>query len=1338
MNNPASLPPLADPDALVRAMSKAHRRLAEDLGKRAADPRVEPSLRDAHAADRANSRTGEPFESYRDAFCDQVAASWVLCTVFARTLEDRGYLPHRLAGPGATDRLSQFRAQFKYLGERDYLLHIFDAISQLPGGREVFGSGHAPLWRLGPTSRALGELLDELRATEGGKLRFSFGRPEGEEHDGASTRYLGDLYQNLNEDVRKRYALLQTPEFVERFILDNTLDPAIRERGIAVTVLDPACGSGHLLLGAYDRLFEARRRVEPGVSYEESARKALSQVHGIDLNPYAAAVARFRLLLSYLDKARIPRLGNVPTELWIKVYVGDALLAGLGELQATFGDVLVQRGQDIRETGFERGVFSFFDREADRLLGKARFDVVVANPPYITEKDAVKRELIRTRYKAAAGAYSLAAPFVERIFQLGNEGAFTGQITANSFMKREFGKALIADVLPSVDLTEVIDTSGAYIPGHGTPTVILFGRARRPVSPRVRVIMGSRGEPTTPEVPAEGKVWSSIAAHHGDAEYQDEYISLVHVTRKKLSTHPWSLGGGGAAELKELLEASAEKQLNDLVEAIGRSTHTGEDHAFVASAHSFERMGLAARRHIQLVEGEYVRDFSIWMGEHCFFPYDPKTAEPVAPTELRELAYVWPLRTSLRSRVDFGQTIEQRGHAWWEQSMFFPERYRRPLSIAFPFVATHNHFVLDRGGKAFNRTAPIIKLPEGATEEEHLALLGYLSSSTACFWMKQACFPKSNAGQHHHPDPSKFAYEFASANIAMTPIPVGVLCGEVAALADALTVLSNKRGALLGTTFVDDAISQVDGPHELRARISQRREHADAVREEMIVIQEELDWLIYSKLGFVNGELCASLAKLSGERCARGDRPFERLLPRVGVFRDRGEARSLDESEVRSSTRLNEHLEPLWRARVSAIQQSRELRLIESPQYKRPFRDTDANISEHRYRQQADQDACESWLLARAEATLRDRPDPRQLPVRAVAHTLQQDPKVRAVAEVLTGSSNYDLEPILADLLAKEAVAAAKCQRYTESGLEKRAVWEKTWDLQRREDAGEKVSIDIPPKYDQKDFENAAIVWRLRGKLDVPKERFIAYPTATPPPGATGKAGLVYGWAGWTHLEQLQAAIELWQEEIGLHGHELIPRATRQAREEELGAAAAATDEKLLRDAAVRDKLMPLLQTMVDLLPWVRQWHNEDGETADAFEAYVSEQARRIEVSVDDARAYRRPARSGGRGRKAAGDGPKAAASGDGQLTLELAPAGRGKKNGEASLDAAVDAVRALDQGAGVAPAALGERLGLSAAALKKTIDALVEAGRLVERKKRPRLLSCAEDGTDGAKGAES
>ena len=74
--------------------------------------------------------------------------------------------------------------------------------------------------------------------------------------------------------------------------------------------------------------------------------------------------------------------------------------------------------------------------------------------------------------------------------------------------------------------------------------------------------------------------------------------------------------------------------------------------------------------------------------------------------------------------------------------MFFRNRYRSPLSIAFAFVATHNHFVLDHGGKVFKQAAPLIKLPADATGTDHLALVGLLNSSPACFWMKQVLHDK--------------------------------------------------------------------------------------------------------------------------------------------------------------------------------------------------------------------------------------------------------------------------------------------------------------------------------------------------------------------------------------------------------------------------------------------------------------------------------------------------------------------------------------------------------------------------------------------------------------------
>ena len=99
--------------------------------------------------------------------------------------------------------------------------------------------------------------------------------------------------------------------------------------------------------------------------------------------------------------------------------------------------------------------------------------------------------------------------------------------------------------------------------------------------------------------------------------------------------------------------------------------------------------------------------------------------------------HFWPFRAAISRRRRFGTPMVERGLTWYEYQELYSAKLRTPLSIAFAFVATHNHFVLDRGGKVFNRSAPIIKLPRDAAEDDHLALLGLLNSSTACFWMKQ-------------------------------------------------------------------------------------------------------------------------------------------------------------------------------------------------------------------------------------------------------------------------------------------------------------------------------------------------------------------------------------------------------------------------------------------------------------------------------------------------------------------------------------------------------------------------------------------------------------------------
>src|SRR5690606_1102016 len=164
------------------------------------------------------------------------------------------------------------------------------------------------------------------------------------------------------------------------------------------------------------------------------------------------------------------------------------------------------------------------------ILKPGSYHAVVANPPYITVKDKALNQAYRDRYETCSGKYATSVPFAELLFRLGirdqEAPGGVGQITSNAFMKREFGKKLIEEFFPTIELTHVIDTSGAYIPGHGTPTVILIGNRRHSQTETVRAVLGIRGEPSAPAEPAKGYVWRSIVENVGTPGTANDYISV--------------------------------------------------------------------------------------------------------------------------------------------------------------------------------------------------------------------------------------------------------------------------------------------------------------------------------------------------------------------------------------------------------------------------------------------------------------------------------------------------------------------------------------------------------------------------------------------------------------------------------------------------------------------------------------------------------------------------------------------------------------------------------------------------------------------------------------------
>ena len=1163
-------------EGLQRLLRDTEAAIRERIGD---EPSVASQLKARHAAAVQAGRTAGSaagYTSFSDDAITQAAAHWLLGCVFVRFLEDNGWLDDRnrkvawIAGPSdrlaiAKDQRTLFLRPNPELTDRDYLLHVFAEIAKLPGIAGLFDPRHNPLYSLQPTAQGAAKIVQFFQKfnLDSNQLEYDFSDPS------HGTRFLGDLYQNLSESARKRYALLQTPGFVIDFILDRTLTPALDAFGLeTVRMIDPACGSGHFLLEAFARLLRLWRSREPATNPPALVQKALDAVYGVDLNPFAIEITRFRLLIAALESSGIERLKDAPNFAF-NLAAGDSLLHG-----ERIGGGGIQRG--LLEDRMEHYYDAEDAAELHRILSQP-YHVVVGNPPYINVSDPVLREAYRSRFSTCHGKYQLGVPFTERFFDLtlrsnsrdDGPAGWMGMIVSNAFMKRSFGKKLIENYLRQLDLTHVIDTSGVYLPGHGTPTTILLGRHHAPVSTTIRAVRGIRGETGAPEDPANAPVWREIADHVDQPGFEGTRVSVADAPRNSFEKHPWSIGGGGAAELKAAIDDEKIVTIKGLNGSMGFMAISGEDDFFQADVAFSRRHSVPAS---PMVFGDCLRDWAF------------VSQLPIVVHPQENARSSWPYRTSLSARLMFGQTPAELEVPWYGFMYTQQARRNANLLLSWSEVATHNHFVLDRGGKVFNQTAPVATFPTTMTGEEHLEILGLLNSSTACFWLKQICFPKGGdtvgkEGARVRKLLWDVYYAFDSTKLKQFPIPEE----KPLPITRLIQAEVDARSALLPEKLCTAQLPTYD-------LLATARDQAWNHLGRMIALQEELDWQCYRLYGIVDEELTLPAAQVPNLNL--GERAFEIVLARTNeepLWFERHHSTPI--MEIPSD--WPEAYRQLVEKRISLIESNRDIALIERPEYKRRW-----NLPSWREMESA---ALKNWLLDRMEANPIWH-EHRLVSCAQLRDALSRDNDWVSVADLYNGAPVEDLEGFVARQATPEAVPFLPILRYTESGLRKRAEWEEVWRLQREEDAGQQVNIPVPPKYVTKDFQKGDY-WRLRGGLDVPKERFILYPGLERDSDRTP----VLGWAGWNHLEQARALATYYQS-----------MRTEEGWEEE--------------------RLKPTLAGVLHLKPWLLQWHNEfDPETGvklgEYFSQFAESQCQELGFSPEEVRAWQ-PNSTTGLGRR--------------------------------------------------------------------------------------------------------
>lgn len=1197
---------MIDSARLVADLKKQLKLLEADLRQRADDPETPwaEGLRLEYERAFARERTARTWSEWSAGELSQAAVAWIVSATFIRFCEDNDLLAGAsidgtpspapwLAGTGerldraVEHQTAYFRANPTQTA-RDWLVQPFRALAALPAGRGLLDPDHSPVWSITISAQAAESLLDFWRATEAdGALVHDFTDPA------LSTRFLGDIYQDLSDYAKSTFALLQTPIFVEEFILDRTLTPAIAEFGLeGLKLIDPTCGSGHFLLGAFDRLVEAWAAKAPAMDARTRAQTALSSIHGVDLNPFAIAIARFRLTVAALLASGERSLVSAPVFAF-KLAVGDSLLRWRAD------DVTLDLGDEE-----ETFAYSTEDiREYAGILDTNQYHVVVGNPPYIKPPDDAVANLYRARYWTCSGQFKLSVPFMQLFFELaltgreGVPGGYVGKITSNSFAKRNFGAKLVSRFLSGfdtfqspVDLTDLIDTSGAYIPGHGTPTVLVVGRRRAPQSATVRFVVSKKGEPRVPIDPSQGLVWAEIIQAEAARQFDGQFVSVEYRSRSEVAKHPWSLAGGGASDLMKQIEEGSDASVGDFALRIGYFGITSADDVFLVGEDMVGRLR-TSENFRSLVAGEGIRDYRATSSGSVYFPYGKDHVLKALDPSTRIAEYLWRVRALLEQRKTFsGETYRSAGRPWHSWHQLPTDNAAHAWSIAFASVASHNHFFLDRGEFAFTQTSPVIKLPGDTDEDVFHDLFAVLNSSLACFWMKQVSYPKGgdpmgSDGARVSIDPWSDRYQFLGTRIGEFPLAGSPAVATGRAL--------DRQAAALGA-LSPKAVLSSQGIQFLFDRLESARSQWTSALGALVHLQEELDWETYARYGLIAPEFVFSGA---GVELAPGHRAFEvSMASRVdaGVESDAWFRRHGIAPQTRLPDVWTEEYRDLVQRRIRLIESDPMIGLLEQPEFKRRWATPswDSQLRE----------ALTIFILDRLESGelwTEERGRPVIRSIAQLAEAVKSDSDLRSALVMLTGDSGVNVQTAITSLVAADAVPAAAQERYKPSGLTKFREWQRVWDLQRAEDRGERVTIPVPPKYAPADFAKTTY-WKARGKLDVPKERFIAYPGARRGNDDTA----VYGWAGWNHAEQALAASSLLVDMAGA--------------------------------GASNEQLMPIFAALIELEPWLVQWHSDVDPAygvspAVAVAGVVDNQLARAGITRDDVSAWRPTAATRGR-----------------------------------------------------------------------------------------------------------
>jgi len=573
-------------------------------------------------------------------------------------------------------------------------------------------------------------------------------------------------------EVKKAGGVYYTPAYIVKYIVQNTVGALTAGKTPAqlkgLRVLDPACGSGSFLLGAYQFLLDyylswysanapekhGRAVWQTGEAWRlttaEKKRILTEHIFGVDIDRQAVEVTKLSLLLAVLDTESEASLGRQ-----LALFQAEAKERVLPNLDRNIkcGNSLIGpdyfAGQLLPDDAEMRRVNAFdWKAEFPEASKAGGFDAVIGNPPYIRVQNLqqwapLEVEIYKELYKSAAsGNYDIYVVFVEKGLGLLNADGRLGFILPHKFFNAKYGEALRGVISRGQHLAGVIHFGDQQVfDGASTYTALMF--LNKGASDHFEVVKVSN---------LAG--WREQLA--GGTPKATPAFTAGSIAATAVTTADWNFTVGGGTALFERLSRMPVK-LESTTDRIFQGLKTSADKIYIVE--ELERKPGRVKVYSPEKEAEYWLEPGLLhplikggdskryalsrTNRLILFPYAPEANGPVRLISDRILKAQYPLTWVYL--VDNKTYLENREHGKMRGAMWYGFGRSQALDVMplpkifTPDIAMRASFSWDETGEVFFTGGVAggygILVKEGYTREY---ILGLLNSKVLEWIIKQS------------------------------------------------------------------------------------------------------------------------------------------------------------------------------------------------------------------------------------------------------------------------------------------------------------------------------------------------------------------------------------------------------------------------------------------------------------------------------------------------------------------------------------------------------------------------------------------------------------------------